>query len=584
MTQQLRYFFPSNNEQGQDSKTMARRPSDREEQQLILCFDVLDKILMDYVEEEGDVLNFILASKIYYEQFHDTLLFRNVLHGGCTALKKAAKRADKAMVKKILNIPSMETAAPRNIWPRAVNSARAHKDLVGILLQVDCVRASIDEEASELSEKGMQTWRERNYNDSWLRVMFDAIKGGQTDVVGLFLSLGLTVESYGRNGCSALHMAVESCQQVSLVKLLLEKYQADAHKLTVNWRPRQQGKSPLAIAIERNKTEVVELLLGYVDLCSGRPGTFCEALAKAAVWQHYDIIDILSRDERIDPNAYDDDGRTIMGDAVERGEVESVQRLLENGRFDPNATTAKGWSPLMIAAGSVCGLAMTKLLLSDKRADMFLRDGVGRNALFHAAYHGGDEVLEMYLQDGRLDPNEADENLNTPVLCTRDENCLLHLINDARVDLNKANSEGMTPLMQNVSLGLSKHVEQLLDSGRVDVNLVNHEGNTAMMMAISRQGTFGRREEINCRIVVRCMLGSGRVKLDLVNANGETALMMAVKTGNTGVVEMILAMGDCMMDFKDAQVVTMVRHAIRNDDMEMLELLLRWVRLRKEAR
>lgn len=48
---------------------MAWRSSDREEEQLILCSDVLAKILMDYLEKDQDILNFILASKIYLHSF-----------------------------------------------------------------------------------------------------------------------------------------------------------------------------------------------------------------------------------------------------------------------------------------------------------------------------------------------------------------------------------------------------------------------------------------------------------------------------------------------------------------------------------
>ncbi|UKZ60654.1 uncharacterized protein TrAtP1_001924 [Trichoderma atroviride] len=189
-------------------------------------------------------------------------------------------------MKKILDIPLIETAVPRNMWPRAVDKARAHKDLVGILLQVDCVRASIDEEASEISRKGQETWWERNYDNSWLRVMFDAIKDGQTDVVELFLALGLTVESCDEFGWTALQTAAERCEQVSLVKLLLEKYQVDQNKFPMRRSLLRKSlfDSPLCIAAQYGNTKVVELLLEHkADPCEGQPGGFGRALAAAAV-------------------------------------------------------------------------------------------------------------------------------------------------------------------------------------------------------------------------------------------------------------------------------------------------------------
>ncbi|KAM0524825.1 hypothetical protein ACHAPE_000929 [Trichoderma viride] len=560
------------------------RPSDREEKQLILHSELLYKILMNYLEKDEDILNFILTSKIYYEQFYDTLLLHNVLHGECTALKRAAETGNKAMMEKMLEIPIIETAAPRNVWLRAVNNARAHKDVVKLLLQVDCVRASINDEARDIEFKERKTWKERGFEESWLRVMWNAIESesDQTDVVELFLSHGLTVELCGRDGSTALHMAAGSSEKLSLVRLLLEKYGADPNKLAENPNPPGNwANSPLCLAAGKGNTEVIELLLKHgADPYSGQLGPFCQALAVAAAEGHKDIVNILSRDERIELSAHDAGGIPILGRAVMNGNADIVKTLLENERIDPNATTVSGKSPLLIATEGVnfqsisSGLAMTKLLLSDNRVDVFLKDNNGRNALFHAAMSRQNEILEMYLKDGRLDPNEADVNLNTPVSCTRDEKCLQLLINDARVNLDKANNEGLTPLMQNVSWSRVGNFQQLLRSGRADVNQTNHQGNTAMMVAISRHDRLCDWKASAICDIVRCVLHSGRVKLDLVNANGETALMMAVKNEMEDVVKMILATGHRMIDIKDADGVRMIEYAINKDSVEIVKLLL----------
>lgn len=371
------------------------RPSDREEKQLILHPELLHKILMGYLEKDHDILSFILASKVYYEQFYDTLLLHNVLRGRCTALEGAAKTGNKAMMEKMLEIPIIETAAPRNIWPRTIDSARAHKDVVKLLLQVDCVRASINEEARDNEIKERETWKERGFEESWLRVMWNAIESesDQTDVVELFLSHGLTVELCGRDGSTALHMAAGSHEKESLVKLLLEKYGADPNKLAENLDPvGNRINSPLRLAATKGNAKVVKLLLEHgADPCYEQPGPFCQALAAAVAEGHEDIVNILSRDERIELNAHDAGGIPILGRAVMNGNADIVKTLLENERIDPNATTVSGKSPLLIATGGVgfqsisSGLAMTKLLLSDNRVDVFLKDNNGRNALFHAA-------------------------------------------------------------------------------------------------------------------------------------------------------------------------------------------------------
>ncbi|KAK1252547.1 hypothetical protein MKX08_003734 [Trichoderma sp. CBMAI-0020] len=573
------------NKQRQCPTATAQQPSDREEQ-LILSFDVLDSILMDYLEKDTDVCNFIFASKIYYERFYDTLLLRNVLHGNCTALERAAIKKNKATMERMLKMPIIEKTVPDNVWKRTVNNARDRTDLVGLLLKVDCVRASIEEEAHWLRKKIRRRWKRVKFADSWLQVMHNAIESDQADVVKLFLSLGLPVESRGRDNTTALHMAAGGSEKASLVRLLLEKYKADPNKICVlqGLKRANPFRSPLTLAASKGHTEVVKLLLEHnADPCYGEAGGFCQGLSWAAFEGYEDIVSILMRDERIELNARDahnahnDYGGPLLGRAVTGGDTFIVQMLLENERIDPNATTADGKSPLLLAArgvGPFCrssGLTMTNLLLSDNRVDVFLKDRYGRNALFHAAEEGQHQVLEMYLKDGRLDPNEGDAYRETPLLRTQNKECLQLLINDPRVDPNKENSAGITPLIRHVQSESYYNVERLLGLDRIDVNQTDRQGNTALIHAI---GGCSLGETTHDLAFVQCMLDSRRVKLNPVNKYGETALMMAVKNNLVHVVEMILATGHRMVDIKDASGLTMIEHAAQRGFTQIVRLLL----------
>lgn len=565
---------------------MAQQPSDDGERRPMLNFNVLYMILMDYLDKDQDIVNFIRTSKLYYEQFRDMPLLHNVLHGKCTALERAVQRSNMALIDKILEIPIIEAAAPPDLWPKTVSVAMrlGRVDLARLILQFNCVQTSIDEEAQEIALKGRETWEKRGFWGSWLKRMWDAIRLDKADVVELFLSLGMTVELCGPDGSTSLHKAAEDGASAHLMRLLLQRHKAGS----INTPTADLWNTPLTLAARKGKAEIVKLLLEHgADPCFGGNGGFCRALAAAASKGHEDVVKMLSQDGRIELNApgwsepdpADNSGFTILGHAVKCGKPNVVQMLLENERVDPNATAVDGRSPLLIAARGInydeydSGLTMTRLLLSDSRVDIFLRDSDGWNALFWAARHGKREVLEMYLTDGRLDPNATDHEQRTAASCARSAQCLQLLTNDPRVDLNLADDKGTTPLIANVDQIRLCNVKQLVKSGRVDVNQTDDLGDTALMMACRNRSFFNDHIHDSYEIM-RCLLNSRSVQLDLVNAHGETALMVAVKQVAETFVWLILDTGHCMADIRDASGTTMIEYAIYHDSGSIVGLLL----------
>ncbi|KAM0255653.1 hypothetical protein ACHAQJ_005578 [Trichoderma viride] len=608
---------------------MAQRLSDTEEKPLILNYDLLHLILTEYMDKDQDILNFILANKLHHRLFYDTLLRHNVHHGGCTALEWAARRGNLDFFRDILAIPGAEASAPQDIWLKILDIVQnlEHIDLAKLLFQVKSVQTCIKNEAREVAINGVEYWEDCDFIESWLARMWFAVDLGHEVLVELYLSHGMTVDLPDSGGHTAVYIAARNREKEHLVRLLLEKYEADPNG---NYSNRADDTlisyRPLDMAAGNGSLEVIKLLLSHgADPCSGQTGTFSSALLMAISAGYKDVVKLLLQDERIDPNEQNGRGDTILGAAVAFGNTDMVKVLLEHEHIDPNGQNGRGdtilgtavmtgntdmvkmllehdgidpngrdftsRSPLLIAAcGFIIGpeepsaLVMAKLLLSDERVDASLKDFVGWGALSLAAQHSQHEILKMLLDNGKLDPNEVDNAFRTPVFhaaCNDEADSLKLLIEDKRVDLNRANTMGLTPLMMAVSRSASwdwatptRHVDLLLNSGRVDVNLADARGYTAMMLSCTLQ----------IPKITRLLLDVDGVDLVKKNKRGQTALMMAVKLARydlmlgsqpaLDVIKMILDTGHDLVNFRDDDGVAMIEYAVRTGIKEVVELLL----------
>ena len=119
-----------------------------------------------------------------------------------------------------------------------------------------------------------------------------------------------------------------------------------------------------------------------------------------AVW----IGDISTlRDTNIDVNLKDAVGRTPLGIAAERGHIDVVMFLIENGA-DVNITDANGNTPLIFIINKTGDLKIVKRLL-EKGAAVNTQNHTGETALMYAAWRGHSDIVRLLLE------NRADASL-----------------------------------------------------------------------------------------------------------------------------------------------------------------------------
>eukprot|EP01083_Nonionella_stella_P066142 173983_1 len=206
------------------------------------------------------------------------------------------------------------------------------------------------------------------------KTLIAATRQGNLNSVRHFLSISETdVNAIDGRGQTALWVAAKK-GNTSAVQMILENRNIDPNKqcrqchayvlYSVDYR-----STPLFVAVENKRTEVIRLLLGNAKTDVNKCANFGRSpLSCAASQGHVEVVRLLLLENpKIDVNQCDGSGETPFVHAVMRGHVEVVRLLLNNP--DVNHDRYSTYIPLPIAAmkGHV---EVVRLLMDNPKFDV----------------------------------------------------------------------------------------------------------------------------------------------------------------------------------------------------------------------
>ncbi|KAJ4363902.1 hypothetical protein N0V83_009354 [Neocucurbitaria cava] len=176
------------------------------------------------------------------------------------------------------------------------------------------------------------------------------------------------------------------------------------------------GLTPLAMAIESGRREIVEVLLrtGQVDVNLGY-GAGSTPLCLAASRGHAQITDLLLRTDKIDVNIVNIIGSTALHMGAENGHAEVVNLLLRTKKVEVDLENDAGNTPLSL--GVLNGHAeVVRLLLHTGKVDVNVKTLYESTLLIEATRRGYKDIVEMLLGTGLVDMNAENDNGETVLM------------------------------------------------------------------------------------------------------------------------------------------------------------------------
>jgi ankyrin repeat protein len=376
-----------------------------------------------------------------------------------------------------------------------------------------------------------------------------AANRGNTEVMEYLFSKGAKVNVLDSHGATPLTFAAGSGQpNVKVYDLLL----AHGDNLKTNVNP--DGANALLLSISNDK----DFTLTNYFVSKG--------------------LDIKSTDTK---------GNNAFAYAAKSGNIEQMKAILEKGvpvNQQAILMAAQGGGGRRGAPGTVQPPAGNGLAFFQYLESVGVKPGTnsksGQNVLHYLVRKPGQAEVIKYLIDKGVDPNKADEDGLTPLMnaaaSSRDTAVFTVLLPRIK-NINQANMQGQTALTFAVKGNSPQVISYLINKG-ADVKVLDRKDNNLVYYAVEgyggggeRQSGGGKPEDLDAKLALLKERG-----LDIIapQQNGNTLYHLAVAKNDLTLVQHLQPMG-IDVNAKNKEGITALHKAamIAKDDVMMKYLI-----------
>lgn len=325
----------------------------------------------------------------------------------------------------------------------------------------------------------------------------------------LYIKNGININFKDNEGNTALHKAILH-KDLKLIKLLADTNQSDIYSIN------NDGDSPISLAARLGYWITLKILIRRADPISLHLDKNGYAIIHYAVFLgEYGLI--TSYLEKRGPiNLKTDKGSTLLMEALKGKQQRIIDLLLSTDQCNILIEDDTGKTPVDIAINrKLYSIAKTLIEKADPRYILgtfflfhcaylgmlerlrhYLAKGINFRALdefgnniLHIAAMGGDRrIIDFLLEETNCDlfiENKFGENVFTIAskLKNRGKEIIKIFLENADVDLQKFDSDGMAPVHYAAFFGIIHYIERYLEKHK-DINLQNGAGNTLLHCAV----------------------------------------------------------------------------------------------------